>query len=533
MKERLVEDWLIRINERGFEVPFAQSLVSKGYRVLRCGHSPTEHGKDVLAIAPDGAVCGFQLKTGDFGQAEVSKHQAQLNMLVEARPTYPGLPESFSYRPYLVTTGEFKDPAISLIRELNAGWTYRKLPTLEFINGRQLQVEFVRLSSDFWPVEAPAIRRFRELYLIDGRGDLDVPQFSAFLIEILRGAKSGLDTERRVAAANVFASYLLAEFYARDDYWSIFQGWTICAAEIAWAGESAEMDPSHWHAGFNLAKQAAFEGLEALAKEVLSPNALRVSDRELDDFTRTRNTVSIAAAGCWTLISETLSGASCRKDESIGLLVTLIDRGRLFFWGEGALSQLVILIWLLEKTGKHDLARKMLVRLIQGVAERNARHSGNPFEDPYFSADECLVRLFNKTAPESGRKQAVESYSLFPLVILAARRGLRAELESVWKQISYVDLAWFRPVVPADLLLWHCTKGKEYQCNFDQPQSWKDLHAVSFRDDQERLPQTLREDRVFALMFLLTFRHRAVPSLVKHLDAEFGQTGKDQDSGNG
>lgn len=74
MKERLVEHWLSRINERGYEVPFCQTLASKGYRVLRCGHSPTEHGKDVLAIAPDGVVFAYQLKSGDVSQADMTKH---------------------------------------------------------------------------------------------------------------------------------------------------------------------------------------------------------------------------------------------------------------------------------------------------------------------------------------------------------------------------------------------------------------------------------------------------------------------------
>ncbi len=179
MKERLVEDWLISVNERGYEVPFCQSLLAKGYQVLRCGHSPTEHGKDVLAITPDGAVCAYQLKSGDIAQADVTKYLSQINMLVEARPIYPGLPVDFTYRPYFVTTGEFKEPALSLIKELNANWQHRKLPALEPIKGRQLHVDFVNLSSEFWFIESRAVRRFRELYLVEGRDDIDVQHMPA------------------------------------------------------------------------------------------------------------------------------------------------------------------------------------------------------------------------------------------------------------------------------------------------------------------------------------------------------------------
>src|SRR6478672_4544288 len=131
MKERLVEDWLSRINERGYEVPFSQALISAGHRLLRSGHSPTEHGKDILSVMPDGTVAAYQLKTGDLGQKEITNYLAQIQMLVEARPIFPGLIEPFDYRPFLVTTGEFKEPAVSLVKELNASWRSRNLQELE------------------------------------------------------------------------------------------------------------------------------------------------------------------------------------------------------------------------------------------------------------------------------------------------------------------------------------------------------------------------------------------------------------------
>ena len=525
MKERLVEDWLIRINERGYEVSFCQILLAKGFRVLRCGHSPTEHGKDILAIAPDGSVYAYQLKTGDFAQADVTKHHDQINMLVEARPIHPGLPASFDYRPFLVTTGEFKDPAISLIKELNAGWQQRDLPALGLINGRQLHVDLVALSSDFWPVESPAIRRFRELYLVDGRGDLDVAQFARFLIAILRDAKSGLDLERRVAAANIFAGYLLDAFYQQNDYWSVFRGWTICASQIAWAGESNDFEPKHWEMAFGLARDAALNSLKQLSAEVSGKDAFRVYDRELDDFTRTRNTLSLAGAACWQLLAaqEQIKGDDLRQ--TVELIAKFIQRQRVFFWGEGALSQFLVIIWLLERGQQQANAKVLLASLIEGVSERNARESNKPYEDPYVSPDDCLVKLFKDgDQEETPRRQVIESYSLFPMLLLAVRRDMRAELEKVWLQISRVTLTWFEPTRPVDVLLWFCDDGKEYTDTFAQPQSWKVLRETAFRDRQDRLPRVLREDLTFSVLFMLAFPHRTMPSLIKHLDNSISST---------
>lgn len=131
MKERLADDWLSRINERGYDVAFCQVLLSEGKRVLRAGHSPVEHGKDVIATSADQSIVwAYQLKTGDITLKEVQKLQGQLSMLVETRPMFPGLPTTFTYRPVLVTTGEFAEPAMSLIKELNESWRARNLPAL-------------------------------------------------------------------------------------------------------------------------------------------------------------------------------------------------------------------------------------------------------------------------------------------------------------------------------------------------------------------------------------------------------------------
>ena len=68
MKERLVEDWLIKAGERGgLDVAFCQILLAKGFKILRAGHSPTEVGKDIIAISPDKIIHAYQIKCGNIG----------------------------------------------------------------------------------------------------------------------------------------------------------------------------------------------------------------------------------------------------------------------------------------------------------------------------------------------------------------------------------------------------------------------------------------------------------------------------------
>jgi hypothetical protein len=520
MKERLVEDWLTSINERGYEVPFCQSLLAGGYKILRSGHSPTEHGKDIIAVSPDGTVCGYQLKTGDFGQPEVSEYLNQLNMLVEARPVHPGLALDFAYQPYLVTTGEFKQPAISLIAELNAGWASRGLPKLRPINGRQLHVDFVKLSSDFWPTEPPKIRRFRELYLANGQGDLNAKGLANFLLEILNGAKSGVDLERRVSACNVFCSYLLGEFSNQKDHWSVFQGWTICAAQIAWAGESTERDSDFWLKSFALAKHAALDSLGRLAREVLEKDALAVRERELDDYTRTRSTVALAAASCWQLITGRREQPEGFR-RTVELVIELTEAGRFFPWGESAVSFFLLLVWILEHGNKAPMAASLLLGLIEAVSLQNCSDSEDALETPYSSPDQCLSTYFAQAHGEKKtNRRAVNSYTLLPLVLLAARRELRSELEKAWPSIARVTLKVFEPAQPVGHLLWYCSEGKESSGTFPQPQSWAELRGLSLKDSKDRLPKVLRDDLDFALLFMLAFPHRILPLFVRHIDTQ-------------
>lgn len=516
MKERLVEDWLIRINERGYDVAFCQLLVARGERILRCGHSSIEHGKDVLTSSPDGkTVRAYQLKTGSLSLAEISKLHVQLAMLVETRPSFPGLNPDFSYKPYLVTTGELKDPAISFLNERNAEWRNRKLPELEVVTGPMLLADLLRLSGDFWPDGAEIQREMRALYLADGNGDFDPEAFSKFVLSMAEGAKSERETMRRSAAINIYGNYLLGEFYRTGDHWSILRGWTICAATIAWASEKSGTDATfERRQSFDLALSGAREALRALVSEGFAEGGLGSTGFELDDYARVRNTTVLAAGACYLL---TVPPGTAGTETIAARIMSLIQRDRVMLWGEGALSQFVLLIWALEQSGFPQEGASLLRSCRQTVSQRNCLSSNNPLPDAYVSADDSLLRTISDVA-EREELSLVESFSLLPLIVLSVRRGLRTELEGEWDRISLVRMTWFRAEMREDVLRWTCDTGTEFSDQMAQPQSWNELQPLSWEANEDRLPPVFRRSREFALLFFLVFQHRMMPSLIKHLD---------------
>lgn len=98
MIERIIENWLTKVNEKSFQVPFCQMLIGEDYQVVHLSrHGSFEEGKDVLAIAPDGVPCAFQLKGangGKISQNEWSKYNEQITRLVEIPIKHPSIDES-------------------------------------------------------------------------------------------------------------------------------------------------------------------------------------------------------------------------------------------------------------------------------------------------------------------------------------------------------------------------------------------------------------------------------------------------------
>ena len=98
----------------------------------------------------------------------------------------------------------------------------------------------------------------------------------------------------------------------------------------------------------------------------------------------------------------------------------------------------------------------------------------------------------------------------------------RQALKARWFEITHVDMASFQPNPAADALLWHCEHGEEKTRMQGKPQSWHTLTGEARTNDLSTLPDILRKDEDFALMFLLAYPHRTSTTLVKALDNWFG-----------
>jgi hypothetical protein len=526
MKERLVADWLTKAGERGgLDVAFCQVLLAQGCKILRAGHSPTELGKDITAITRNRELHAYQIKSGDIGLKEFEQIQPQVINLVEADILHPSVRRGSKHRPFLVTSGNFSEPVETTVQGLNDSWKRRGHQPLTLIRGTELLPDFMELAGDFWPVEPPEVRSFLTLYLTEGRGDLDHKGFAAFLRRLLPDKQLTKPvTARRIAAAGLFASYLLEAFNRQGDHWSSFCGWIITAAHQAWAAEIYQLPPKAWQSSFLLTRTAALSALERLSDETLGPDGLRPREPEFDDYTRMRNTIASSAVASWHLMKRRDGQHPASGDIAFPLISRLARDGRFYFWGESALPNFLAIFWMLEHHGQNWFGEELLLQIINALTKQNQKLSDDPLQGPEISPDKCFSSILEKLRnpkPRRGRRAPV-SWSLESLVQLLAIRMRRQALKARWWNITQVEMASFKPTRNADTLLWNCDEGEEMERLPGKPQKWGELTAAAKSNDISVLPRILQDDPDFALMFILAYPHRASTTLVKALDKIYG-----------
>ncbi len=524
MKAKLVEQWLIKARERGgIDLAIGQWLISQGHELLWLGHSRTEFGKDIVSIDPSGIFHAYQVKDEDINLDELRKIRAQVNELVEIPIVHPRVPPGSPHRAHLVTSGLFNEIATAQIRASNEGWTAKGLPTVEPIDRNSLTPRFVAMSDEFWPEKPADIREFFSFFLAEGCGDFDSRKFGGLLRGLLPLTdESERRKAQRLAAVGLLGNYLLNAFEREADHWSLFRGWIMIASYQAWFAERSELPTKCWREGFDLSLKAATECLRSLSNECLAADGFRPQGIEFDDYTRSRNLIQGSV-----LAASYLVGANCSPDDtdqSKTRLKMLIEQNRMFTWGESALPHILSIQWFGENQQPPMSALPLIQEVVVALCERNHVDSDDiPFPPPRVSADEILAELFSAEKPKEKSRRSPDPWSLEVLIHFIARRNGRLFLSNNWRAISKLDMVSFQPLPKVDGLLWDASDGHEAGRKPEKEQSWTKLRDTAMENRANELPDVLRENPEFALMYFLAYPHRISPALVGFLDRHFGR----------
>ena len=171
MIESAIANWLTSTNERNFQIPYCQVLLTKGQRVLYVSkHRPMEQGKDIITVDDDGTFRAYQLKTGDIDQRAFRAIKGEIEELVERSIVHPSVDKTKGHMAYLVLNGEITDEVRYLIDQMNEDNQRRdrRVAYLDVISMRGLLQDFVAAQGQFLPTTIGELGMLLDVYNADG-----------------------------------------------------------------------------------------------------------------------------------------------------------------------------------------------------------------------------------------------------------------------------------------------------------------------------------------------------------------------------
>lgn len=447
---KLLENWLDSASERSYQAVFVQMLSAQGYRVVHSTrHASTEFGKDVLAVAPDGVGCAYQLK-GNPGKrlslTEFRNEQAQLVQLMSQPVTYPGFPEG-PHRSYLVTNGYFEEEVQLAIDQLNRG---PYMSQVQLISRGDIMQWCHEFGSALWPSELADTKTMLELYLADPKDQLPKRKLFEIISVVLAIREADpkvrrTEFERRVYSAALLTGIVTAKFAEADNHQAVVHAWVIFLVHVfaASSKHACPIDNATTNA-VTLAEAGAYDALTALWREILGRKHLvegnGLTDPELYGW---RITTLVGLLTCLSLADERIGLLNKEERDSLANWLLFPPRN-LDLWGEAAIADLLPwLVWL----RKHDATIRPDLEIASAaelVISRNEPNSSVPLAAPYYGFSEVAKHRFHlhklgESDPFEQDHFAGSAFTAEALLHLLARTNLKSKCRAIWPQFTRIQ----------------------------------------------------------------------------------------------
>jgi hypothetical protein len=534
--ERLVENWLDNSSERAFQGPFCSMLSAEGYTVVHLSrHCGMELGKDVIAVAPDGTPCAYQLKTAPSGKITLRQWRDEISKqafdLVVGRIVHPSIDSDRPHRAYLVTNGMIDEEVARAIDDMNRNWllsgqAHLRLETI--VRGQLLEMA-KGLDTSLWPSELAAVQKLLELYLT--RGDEIFPKagFAALLEETLPFEEQGSDAVpslssciRAISSAALICALATSKFSNSNNYVAEIEAWTVYGSYVFALATKYNLADKAWKPSLEIALAYIYNRLEDLADEVKSrANLLEGNPFGDQPFLRARRTWLAGLMGCLGLWRRS---ANCGSSELEVFLLEFCRNAtsQLHVWGEAAVPQCLSLYWFLRITDATCASDDLVFALLSHLAQSNGPQGKTRLPDPYYSITDVLGSEMGIGDKPITDDFGGASYTLEALVHLYARLNWKQHMKLLWPQITYVAFESYVPAKPWLFFFWRDKDGSA-SVTIVQPThtlSWAALCEAAEESSGGTVPERAKSYPVFVLLFLIVFPHRLTADVARWLDRQ-------------
>ncbi|QLC50079.1 hypothetical protein HWN40_07405 [Methanolobus zinderi] len=523
MIKRIIENWLTKTNEKGYQIPFCQYLISQKHTIVYISpHGPMEQGKDIISIDNNGEVYAFQLKGGNINLTEWRKIEGEISELIEVPVKHPSIDYSVFHKPFLVTNGEISDPVRVNIVDKNRRYEQLNLPKLEVITVSQLVSKFVDVHGSFLPVQPSDFRVFLELFLSEGTGPLKAELYVDFLksILVIENAKK-IELQRRIASSILLTQYALQPYETKNNYVSAIEGWTILCSYIFRLVDEFQIEEKYWKNSYEIILSKINDLLNLLKSEFLGRDNY-IEGSSLGDgglLYKSRLTIVLGWLSAFELFNKVVKD-DYQIDNRVYDSIKALYPNNTWFWGESATPFFVMMSFLSWEVEDKQLANGIISNLILDITYGNA-YDGIGTPDPYISLEKILAVNYNVSELDFDFKSFIgSSYHLEALVDILVRRNKREQLDILWKDISFIQKSKFIPEHIWDFFLWRCSKGSQVDSFYENPQSYSKL-ALEANNSDDQVPMILRHNFSLLYYLLMCFPHRLNHHSLKYIDVNF------------
>lgn len=540
MIERLLETWLNKANERSFQIPFCHALASQGYTVVHMSrHCGMEMGKDILAIAPDGVPCAYQLKGVSGGRMSLGKWRSELGQqvspLVNGRIVHSSIVSGQHHRSFVVINGDFDEEVLREIDDFNrsnadAGYPERKLRTIT--KGELFQM-MKELQSDFWATQLTNVKTYLEIFLEDGRGYLPKEKLAALF-------EAGMpfhvedatvnQCERAIIGCAIICASAISSYTAQANHVAEFEAWTIFMSYQLALAERWKIPVQNLKHCLAIAEEAIFSSLERLCDELQSRNHFSEGDMLLDwRVYRVRMTHLLGLMGVyglWCRFRERSGNAENPRAQFLGSFCR-DNSDALLLWGEYAVPQFLAHS-LFRRTFDASLHyENLLYSLIQSITSSNMPKGDGeekPLHNPYYEPEAVLPVLLGFEKRHGKDTFVGSSFYLEGLLHLLVRCNFKEGVRKLIPGVTHIDERWFTPESPWQFFVFKNSKDGAEHCRLKPtPYRWRSLRELSADATGAEIPSVLKGRFVAYLCMLIVMPHRVTAGTLRWLVSEIEQ----------
>ena len=504
MIEKLIENWLDSASERSYQPVFVQILTARGYRVVHSTrHTVLEYGKDVLAIAPDGSGCAFQLKGNPGGRMGLNEFrrdiQPQLIQLISQPVVSPGFP-SASHKSFLVSNGYFEEEVQRAVDDLNQG---PYMSNIALISRGKLICWCQDIGTSLWPSELNDDRLLLELYLTNPKDVLPVGKLSRLIRKVLKlnsedDRLSGKpEFNRVVSSAALLVGITTSGFAEADNHFAVVSAWTLFAVNIIAAGEKHGFELNGIALeSLELAESATCDALAQLWYEVEKRSHLVEGDGLTDtEVYSWRITLLLGLLSCLAIMDETTPCLDEENRESLRQWLLQENKDKKL-WGEGAVANLAP--WLIWRRKNDPTLRpdKDILSLVNTVIAISQSNSESHLVNPYYTFEE-LIRFNNnldkvgEASPIKGESFKGSSYTAEALFHLLVRTNFKQHCKLLWSDFTKISHRSCLPDNSWEYCLLKIDSGIDISKIYPSTYKWDDIKDEALNCENEYIPEQL------------------------------------------